>query len=38
MLALILMAVIGAVATFGQSTASSFSKTQSKLQGVGFGQ
>ena len=36
MLALILMAVIGAVAAVGQSTAGSFNSTNSKLQSVGF--
>ncbi len=37
MLALILIAVIGAVAAVGQSTASSFNSTNSKLQAAGFG-
>ena len=35
MLALILMAVIGTVAAVGQSTASSFNSTTSKLQAAG---
>ena len=35
MLALILMAVIGAVATVGQTTSSSFNSTNSKLQAAG---
>ena len=37
MLALILIAVIGAVAAVGQSTANSFNSTSSKLQAAGFG-
>jgi len=38
MLALILMAVIGAVAAVGQSTSNSFNSTTSKLNSAGFGQ
>jgi pilus assembly protein Flp/PilA len=36
MLAMILMAVIGAVAAVGQSTSGSFNSTNSKLQNAGF--
>ena len=36
MLALVLMAVIGAVAMLAQNTANSFNSTASKLQNVGF--
>ena len=38
LLALILMAVFGAVVAVGTKTSGSFSGTQSKLQAVGFGQ
>ena len=37
MLALIIMAVIGAVAAVGQSTADSFNSTNSKIQAAGLG-
>jgi pilus assembly protein Flp/PilA len=37
MLALILMAVIGAVSAIGQSTAASFNSTSSKIQNAGLG-
>jgi pilus assembly protein Flp/PilA len=37
MLALILMAVIGAVTAIGQSTAGSFNSTSSRIQAAGLG-
>jgi Flp pilus assembly pilin Flp len=37
MLALILLAVIGAVATVGSGTGGMFSSNHTALQGVGFG-